>query len=97
MHTFELKNSLRKQTVADAEEQYKRNRDPRERLFELGRWIAHFPADDAEVRFRTHLSQYCKTRASEYGRNRECSFNRQPHVQRARANCGNRLQSTPAV
>jgi hypothetical protein len=33
--TFELKNSLTKQTVADAEEQYKRDRDPRERLFEL--------------------------------------------------------------
>lgn len=53
--TFELKNSLTKQTVADAEEQYKRDRDPRERLFELGRCIAHFAVDDAEVRFCTHL------------------------------------------
>ena len=54
--TFELKNSLTKQTVADAEEQYKRDRDPRERLFELGRCIAHFAVDDAEVRFCTHLT-----------------------------------------
>ncbi|MBV9995468.1 MAG: DEAD/DEAH box helicase family protein [Caulobacteraceae bacterium] len=53
--TFELKNSLTKQTAADAEEQYKRDRDPRERLFELGRCIAHFAVDDAEVRFCTHL------------------------------------------
>jgi type I restriction enzyme, R subunit len=53
--TFELKNSLTKQTVADAVEQYKRDRDPRERLFELGRCIAHFAVDDAEVRFCTQL------------------------------------------
>src|ERR1019366_8723372 len=32
--TFELKNSLTKQTVEDAVEQYRRDRDPRERLFE---------------------------------------------------------------
>ena len=31
--TFELKNSLTKQTVADAVEQYRRDRDPRELLF----------------------------------------------------------------
>lgn len=31
--TFELKNSLTKQTVEDAVEQYKRDRDPREKLF----------------------------------------------------------------
>lgn len=53
--TFELKNSLTKQTVADAVEQYKRDRDPRERLFELGRCVAHFAVDDAEVRFCTQL------------------------------------------
>ena len=40
--TFELKNSLTKQTVDDAVEQYKRDRNPRERLFELGRCLAHF-------------------------------------------------------
>ena len=53
--TFELKNRLTKQTVADAVEQYKRDRDPRERLFEFGRCVVHFAADDQEVRFCTHL------------------------------------------
>ncbi len=53
--TFELKNSLTKQTVWDAVEQYKRDRDPRERLFEFGRCIAHFAVDDHEVRFCTQL------------------------------------------
>ncbi len=53
--TFELKNSLTKQTAADAVEQYKRDRDPRERLFEFGRCAVHFAVDDQEVRFCTHL------------------------------------------
>lgn len=53
--TFELKNSLTKQTVADAIEQYKRDRDPREKLFEFGRCIVHFAVDDHEVRMCTHL------------------------------------------
>ncbi len=53
--TFELKNSLTKQTVDDAVWQYKKDRDPRERLFELGRCVAHFAVDDHEVRFCTQL------------------------------------------
>ena len=53
--TFELKNSLTKQTVGDAVEQYKRDRNPREKLFELGRCVAHFAVDENEVRFCTHL------------------------------------------
>ncbi|HDL63752.1 MAG TPA: type I restriction endonuclease subunit R, partial [Proteobacteria bacterium] len=53
--TFELKNSLTKQTVDDAVWQYKKDRNPRERLFEFGRCIAHFAVDDHEVRFCTHL------------------------------------------
>ena len=53
--TFELKNSLTKQTVEDAIEQYKRDRNPREKLFELGRCVAHFAVDEHEVRFCTHL------------------------------------------
>ena len=53
--TFELKNSLTKQTVDDAVEQYKRDRNPREKLFELGRCLVHFAVDDHEVRFCTHL------------------------------------------
>ena len=53
--TFELKNSLTKQTVEDAVEQYKRDRNHREKLFEFGRCLAHFAVDDHEVRFCTHL------------------------------------------
>lgn len=53
--TFELKNSLTKQTVEDAIEQYRRDRDPRERLFEFGRCAVHFAVDDSEVRMCTEL------------------------------------------
>ena len=53
--TFELKNSLTKQTVADAVEQYKRDRNPREQLFEFGRCVVHFAVDDSEVRMCTEL------------------------------------------
>ncbi|MFZ2493482.1 MAG: type I restriction endonuclease subunit R [Thermoanaerobaculia bacterium] len=53
--TFELKNSLTKQTVQDAVEQYQRDRDPRELLFQFGRCILHCAVDDHEVRFCTHL------------------------------------------
>ena len=53
--TFELKNNLTKQTVDDAVRQYEKDRNPREKLFELGRCIAHFAVDEAEVRFCTHL------------------------------------------
>jgi type I restriction enzyme, R subunit len=53
--TFELKNSLTKQTVEDAVQQYKRDRDPHEKLFEFGRCVAHFAVDEHEVRFCTHL------------------------------------------
>ena len=55
--TFELKNSLTKQTVADAVEQYKKDRDPREKLFEFGRCVAHFAVDESEVRYCTHLKR----------------------------------------
>ena len=54
--TFELKNSLTKQTVEDATDQYKRDRDPREKLFEFGRCVAHFAVDDHAVQFCTHLN-----------------------------------------
>ncbi len=53
--TFELKNSLTKQTVEDAVEQYRRDRDQREKLFEFGRCVVHFAVDDAEVRMCTEL------------------------------------------
>ena len=54
--TFELKNSLTKQTVDDAVRQYRRDRNPRERLFEFGRCVAHFAVDEHEARFCTHLT-----------------------------------------
>src|SRR6266571_8460663 len=53
--TFELKNNVTKQTAEDAVEQYKRDRDPRELLFQFGRCMAHFAMDDQVVRFCTHL------------------------------------------
>ena len=53
--TFELKNSLTKQTAEDAVEQYKRDRDPRETLFLFGRCVVHFAMDDHEVRMCTRL------------------------------------------
>lgn len=54
--TFELKNSLTKQTVSDAIQQYKRDRDPSSaKLFELGRCMAHFAVDDHQVQFCTDL------------------------------------------
>ncbi len=53
--TFELKNKLTKQTVLDAVQQYQRDRDPKELLFQFGRCTVHFAVDDHEVRFCTHL------------------------------------------
>ena len=54
--TFELKNSLTKQTVEDAVEQYRRDRSPKELVFGFGRTLAHFAVDDSEVRFCTKLN-----------------------------------------
>ena len=53
--TFELKNNLTKQTVADAVEQYRRSRNPREDLFREGRCAVHFAVDEQEVKFCTKL------------------------------------------
>ncbi|MEA3366473.1 MAG: type I restriction endonuclease subunit R [Candidatus Hydrogenedentes bacterium] len=53
--TFELKNSLTKQTVDDAVRQYKRDRSPNEPLFKFGRCVVHFAVDDHEVQMCTHL------------------------------------------
>ena len=54
--TFELKNNLTKQTVDDAAQQYRRDRDPREKLFEFGRCVVHFALDDQQTQFCTHLT-----------------------------------------
>ena len=53
--TLELKNNLTKQTVEDAVQQYRRDRDPNEKLFKLGRCMAHFAVDEQEIRFCAHL------------------------------------------
>jgi type I restriction enzyme R subunit len=53
--TFELKNKLTKQTVDDAVQQYKRDRDEKELLFQFARCVVHFAVDDHEVRMCTHL------------------------------------------
>ncbi|HAT4697450.1 type I restriction endonuclease subunit R [Legionella pneumophila serogroup 1] len=53
--TFELKNKLTKQTVEDAVQQYKNDRDPKELLFQFGRCLVHFAVDDHEVKMCTHL------------------------------------------
>ncbi len=53
--TFELKNSLTKQTVEDAVEQYKRDRDPRETLFLFGRCVVHLAVDDQQIAMCTAL------------------------------------------
>ena len=55
--TFELKNTLTKQTVWDAIQQYKRDRDPKELLFQFGRCVVHFAVDDHEVWMCTHLKE----------------------------------------
>lgn len=53
--TFELKNKLTKQTVEDAIQQYKRDRDPKELLFAFGRCMVHFAVDDHQVWMCPHL------------------------------------------
>lgn len=53
--TFELKNSLTKQTVHDAMHQYRRDREPREPLFQFGRCVVHFAVDDVDIRMCTRL------------------------------------------
>jgi type I restriction enzyme R subunit len=53
--TCELKNRLTKQSVDDAVQQYKLDRDPRELLFQFKRCMVHFAVDDNEVKFCTKL------------------------------------------
>lgn len=53
--TFELKNELTKQSVKDAIAQYKKDRDPNEELFRLGRLLVNFALDTELVYMCTHL------------------------------------------
>ncbi|QEH69323.1 type I restriction endonuclease subunit R [Cellulosilyticum sp. WCF-2] len=54
--TFELKNQLTKQNVDDAVEQYKKDRDARELLFQFKRCMVHFAVDDVRIKFCTKLA-----------------------------------------
>lgn len=53
--TFELKNELTKQNVKHAINQYKKDRDPNEELFRLGRLVVNFAVDTEEVWMCTQL------------------------------------------
>jgi len=53
--TFELKNRLTKQTVDDAIQQYKRDRDSRELLFQFGRCMFLIALYEQQVFMCTHL------------------------------------------
>lgn len=53
--TFELKNQFTKQSAADAELQYKKDRLPSALLFSFKRCLVHFAVDDSEVRMCTEL------------------------------------------
>ena len=53
--TMELKNSLTGQVVADAEKQYRTDRDPREPLFQFKRCVVHFAVGNEKVSMTTHL------------------------------------------
>ena len=55
--TLELKNPLTGQTVEDARAQYRRDRDPRELVFEFKRrTLVHFAADTESVLMTTRLA-----------------------------------------
>ena len=55
--TVELKNPLTGQVVADAVRQYRRDRDPREPVFEFKRrTLVHFAVDTEAVRMTTRLA-----------------------------------------
>lgn len=54
--TIELKNHFTGQSTADAVEQYKEDRDPREPLFSFKRCMVHFAVDDQTVMFCTKLA-----------------------------------------
>lgn len=54
--TIELKNHITGQSTADAVEQYKEDRDPRDTLFSFKRCMVHFAVDDQTVMFCTKLA-----------------------------------------
>lgn len=55
--TMELKNSLTGQCTADAVQQYKDDREPKDILFSFKRCMVHFALDDRTVEFCTKLAK----------------------------------------
>jgi len=53
--TAELKGDYTGQDVTDAKDQYRTDRDPRDKLFSPGRCLAHFAVDPEEVYMATEL------------------------------------------
>lgn len=53
--TAELKGEYTGQDVTDAKDQYRTDRDPRDKLFTPGRCLAHFAVDPEEVYMATEL------------------------------------------
>lgn len=76
--TMELKNSLTGQTVADAEKQYRTDRDPREPLLRFKRCLVHFAVGNEKVSMTTQL-QRDKTRFFPYNKGTENPVNRKGH------------------
>ena len=76
--TMELKNSLTGQVVADAEKQYRTDRDPREPLFRFRRCLVHFAVGNEKVSMTTHL-QAGETRFFPYNRDIENPVNPDGH------------------
>ncbi len=76
--TMELKNSLTGQTVADAEKQYRTDRDPREPLFQFKRCLVHFAVGNEKVSMTTRL-QLDKTRFFPFNKDIENPVNPNGH------------------
>lgn len=76
--TMELKNSLTGQTVADAEKQYRTDRDPREPLFQFKRCLVHFAVGNEKVSMTTQL-QGDATRFFPYNKDIENPVNPEGH------------------
>ena len=76
--TMELKNSLTGQTVADAEKQYRTDRDPREPLFRFKQCLVHFAVGNEKVSMTTRL-QGNKTRFFPFNKDIENPVNPEGH------------------
>ncbi len=76
--TMELKNSLTGQTVADAEKQYRTDRNPKEPLLKFKRCLVHFAVGNEKVSMTTQL-QRDKTRFFPYNKDIENPVNRKGH------------------